>query len=114
MEDNLDHLKILRVNLERAGFEVLEARDGPAGLACARDRQPDAILLDVAMPGCDGYDVCRSLKADAGTRGIPVVIITAVAGPGDERRSAEAGAVRFLPKPFEPGDVTRAVGDVLG
>jgi len=82
------------------GFEVLEARDGETGLALARERLPDVILLDVVMPGIDGYEVCHRLKADEETRLLPVVFLTGLDSRDARLRGLEAGATDFLTKPF--------------
>jgi diguanylate cyclase (GGDEF)-like protein len=79
---------------------ILSATKGSDGLALAIDTQPDLILLDVLMPGMDGYEVCALLKADARTRSIPVIFISAMSQEGDEAKGLEAGAIDYIAKPF--------------
>ncbi len=83
------------------GYQVVEAADGPTGLAHARSRPPDVILLDVVMPEMDGYTVCRQLKADAETRLIPVVFLTGLDSRVARLQGLEVGATDFLHKPFD-------------
>jgi len=100
IDDQPQSLKAMRDALLPLGFDVLEARDGEAGLALARERQPDVILLDVVMPGMDGYEVCHKLKADEETRLLPVVFLTGLDSRDARLRGLEAGATDFLTKPF--------------
>ncbi len=92
--------QMVRDFLEAAGFAVSEAVDGPDGLAQAATLQPDLILLDVMMPGMDGYTACRTLKAEPPTHAIPVVFLTASRDPHLTRQAFAAGAVACLTKPF--------------
>ena len=85
--------------------ETLFATDGIAALAKARDQSPDLILLDVDMPGMDGYEVCRRLKADPATAGIPVVFVTGMTQAEDEERGLSIGAIDYVTKPFQPAIV---------
>jgi len=82
--------------------QVLAATDGQKGLDIALKQQPDLVLLDVIMPGMDGFEVCRRLKADPNTRSIPVIFLTASANPESEEQGLDAGAVDFIAKPFNP------------
>ncbi len=91
---------MVRDFLELAGFAVAEAVDGPDGLAQAAARPPYLILLDLMMPGMDGYTVYRTLQAEPATRAIPVVFLTASADPSLNRQAYAAGAVACLTKPF--------------
>jgi len=85
-----------------ADHQVLAATDGAKALAIAHKQQPDLVLLDVVMPGMDGYEVCKRLKDDAATRDIPVIFLTASADPESEEKGLDAGAVDFIAKPFNP------------
>jgi CheY-like chemotaxis protein len=92
--------QMVRDLLEAANFAVAEAVDGADGLAQAAAYHPDLILLDLMMPGLDGYTVCRSLQADPATRAIPVIFLTISADPSLNRHAYAAGAVACLTKPF--------------
>ena len=85
-----------------ADHQVLAATDGQKALEIALRQQPDLVLLDVIMPGMDGFEVCRRLKADPNTRDIPVIFLTASANPESEEQGLDAGAVDFIAKPFNP------------
>ena len=105
---------LCRVNLEAAGIEVLEAEDGPRGLALARDERPDVILLDVMMPGMDGWQVLEELLDDERTSGIPVIFLTARAELRDQARGLELGGIDYVTKPFSPIDLAPLVEDLIG
>ncbi len=92
--------RMVRDCLELADFGVVEAADGPDGLAQIAAVQPDLILLDLMMPGMDGYTVCRALQAEPATHAIPVVFLTASADPNLNRQAYAAGAVACVTKPF--------------
>jgi two-component system, cell cycle response regulator len=99
VDDTPLNIKVLATKLGREYFEVLQAENGPAALEIAATEKPDMILLDVMMPGMDGYEVCRRLKADEATRHVPVVMVTALTDVSDRIRGLEAGADDFLSKP---------------
>jgi len=104
---------LCRVNLEAAGMQVREAEDGLVGLAAARDERPDAILLDVMMPGMDGWQVLEELLEDERTQEIPIVFLTARAELRDQARGLELGGVDYVTKPFNPLDLAPLVEDLL-
>jgi DNA-binding response OmpR family regulator len=104
---------LCRINLAAAGIEVLEAADGETGLELGRREQPDLILLDVMMPGLDGWEVARRLAADPATREIPVVFLTARAGDEDRRLGEQTGGVGYVVKPFDPVEIGNVVQNVL-
>jgi DNA-binding response OmpR family regulator len=104
---------LCRVNLRASGMQVLEAADGETGLALARKERPDLILLDVMMPGLDGWDVARRLTADPETREIPIVFLTARAGEDDRRLGASLGGAGYVAKPFDPVHIGELVEEVL-
>jgi len=101
---------LIRSTLERAGHTVLEAPDGPNALAAARMGHPDLVLLDVALPGLSGLDVCRRLKAGPGTAGATVLLLTGLAPAG---ASASEGAEGWIAKPFTPDGIARQVEQAL-
>jgi DNA-binding response OmpR family regulator len=104
---------LCRVNLEAERMEVEEAADGVAGLEQARDTRPDVILLDVMMPGLDGWQVAEELVADERTRDIPIVFLTARADFRDRERGLEAGGIAYLTKPFNPVELAALIEDLL-
>lgn len=104
---------LCRVNLEAEGMEVIEAADGPSGLDAARAFLPDVILLDVMMPGLDGWAVAEELLDDEGTKGIPIVFLTARAEVRDRARGLDAGGIDYVTKPFNPIELASLVRDLL-
>jgi two-component system cell cycle response regulator DivK len=100
IEDNEDNLSLMRLLLERAEYEVLAAEDGISGLKIANQEQPDIILLDLAMPEMDGWEVARELKANIQTQNIPIIVVTAHALSKDRDRAYAAGCDAFIVKPF--------------
>ena len=104
---------LCRVNLCASGMDVIEAANGDEGLELARREQPDLVLLDVMMPGRDGWTVARNLAEDPSTRDIPVVFLTARADSADRRRGQQLGGVGYVVKPFDPVGIGDLVEDVL-
>ena len=101
VDDILANVKLLEARLQAEYFEVLTAYSGPEALEiCARERV-DVVLLDVMMPGMDGFEVCRRLKAEAKTRDVPVIMVTALDQPSDKLQGLDAGADDFLTKPVD-------------
>ena len=98
-------VKLQSMILERAGFEVITASNGPEGLEQAAASHPDVVLLDVMMPGIDGLEVARRLKADPTTRAIPVVLVSARTNMEDIDAGRAAGADEYVKKPFDPDDL---------
>ncbi len=104
---------LCRVNLEAEGMEVLEAADGPSGLQQARNHSPDVILLDVMMPGLDGWRVAEELLDDPTTEDIPIVFLTARAELRDRARGIDLGGVDYVTKPFNPVELAPLVRGLL-
>jgi DNA-binding response OmpR family regulator len=104
---------LCRVNLEAEGMEVLEAPDGPRGLEQARAAEPDVILLDVMMPGLDGWQVAEQLLEDDKTSSIPIVFLTARAEFRDRARGLDLGGIDYVTKPFNPLELAPLVEDML-
>jgi two-component system cell cycle response regulator len=101
VDDIETNRRLLEARLTAEYFDVIEAEDGASCLDQARNHLPDIILLDIMMPGMDGFEACRRLKADPVTRHIPVVMITALDQRADRIRGLEAGADEFLTKPVD-------------
>jgi two-component system, OmpR family, alkaline phosphatase synthesis response regulator PhoP len=104
---------ICRLNLGSSGFETLEAADGDTGLEVARSEQPDVILLDVMLPGRDGWQVAEELAALKETREIPILFLSARSDRSDESRGHELGGVGYITKPFDPNVMTERVREVV-
>jgi DNA-binding response OmpR family regulator len=104
---------LCRVNLEAEQMDVLEAADGPSGLDQAREHTPDVILLDVMMPGLDGWRVAEALLEDDRTSGIPIIFLTARAEFRDRARGLDIGGVDYVTKPFNPLELAPLVEDLL-
>jgi len=102
IDDEPDVLLLCRVNLERAGHEVLEAPDGERGMALARSERPDMIVLDVMLPRIDGFEVLETFRELEETRNVPVVMLTAKAQHEDQVRGWSSGASGYVTKPFSP------------
>jgi DNA-binding response OmpR family regulator len=104
---------LCRVNLEAEGIKVLEAADGPQGLDLAREERPDVVLLDVMMPGLDGWRVAEELLEDERTSGIPIIFLTARAEFRDRARGLDIGGVDYVTKPFNPLELAPLVRGLL-
>jgi DNA-binding response OmpR family regulator len=104
---------LCKVNLEAAGMSVLEAADGPSGLDEARAHRPDVVLLDVMMPGLDGWRVAEQLLEDDRTSDIPIIFLTARAEFRDRARGLDIGGVDYVTKPFNPLELAPLVRELL-
>jgi DNA-binding response OmpR family regulator len=104
---------LCRVNLEAEGMDVLEASNGPAGLEQAKDERPDVILLDVMMPGLDGWQVAERLIEDDHTTSIPIIFLTARAEFRDRARGLDIGGIDYVTKPFNPLELAPLVRGLL-
>jgi two-component system cell cycle response regulator DivK len=113
-DDRESSRELLRLVLERAGYEVVEAEDGEQALARARADHPDLILLDLQMPGLDGYEVLAALRREARFENLPVLALTASAMRGDRERIMEAGFTDYLAKPAGPEVLRETVARMLG
>jgi DNA-binding response OmpR family regulator len=104
---------LIRVNLEAEGIDVIEAGDGPTGLELARSANPDLVLLDVMMPGLDGWAVAEELLDDIDTDDIPIIFLTARAEFRDRARGLDIGGVDYITKPFNPVELAPLVRRLL-
>ncbi len=109
VDDLPENLQVLAGHLTGQGYEILASTNGPRALALVRNRKPDLILLDIMMPGMDGFAVCRELKADEDSADIPVIFITARTDTEDILRGFELGAVDYITKPFRPPELLARV-----
>ena len=112
-EDEHDILDLITYTLNFAGYEVVAASDGEEAVQLALQEMPDLILLDVRMPRKTGYEACKAIKADEGTKDIPVMFISAKGQEAEIQAGMQAGAVEYLLKPFSPDQLTARVQAVL-
>jgi adenylate cyclase len=113
VDDDVDNVELLRTYLQLAGYQVTTARSGEEALQKVEKEPPDLILLDVVMPGMDGYQVCAKLKGDKATQFIPIVMISALQDQEDRVKSIEAGADDFLSKPFDEHELMARASSLL-
>ena len=113
VEDNTLNLELVRDLLITAGMRVMEARTGQEGLAAASELKPALILLDIRLPGLDGYAVLERLKANPATASIPVVALTAQAMVGDREQALAAGFTDYIPKPIDTRTLAERVRALL-
>src|SRR3974390_2781383 len=102
VEDHEDNRQILRVLLGSAGYQMIEAHDGETALTTAASERPDLILMDIQLPGLDGYEATRRIKADPALRAIPIIVVTSYALSGAAVKAREAGCDAYVTKPFSP------------
>ena len=113
VEDDPVILRLLEVNFELEGFGVLLAHDGAEGIELARSEAPDLIISDIMMPKVSGLELVTALKADADTKAIPIILLSAKAQTSDLKTGLEAGADDYVTKPFEPLDLVERVNELL-
>ncbi len=113
IEDERDILDLVRHYLEKEGFRTRTAADGGAGLTAARQERPDLIVLDLMLPGMDGLELCKKLRADPATALTPVIMLTAKADETDRIVGLELGADDYLTKPFSPKELVARVKALL-
>ena len=109
VDDNATNRELLRATLAPQGAELIDASNGIEALRLAKEQKPDLVLMDVMMPGLDGYETCRAMKDDLRTQDIPIVFVTARVEPRDVIRGFEVGGVDYLPKPFFPGEAVARI-----
>ena len=113
VEDDRDILEMIRYNLEREGFRVLDSLDGERGIETALRSKPDLVLLDLMLPGVDGLEVCRRLRAERDTSDTPVLMLTAKSEETDVVVGLEMGADDYLTKPFSPRELVARIRALL-
>lgn len=114
IEDNEENMYLVTFMLKAHGHEVLQAWDGPEGVRVALDDRPDLILLDIQLPGMDGYETARRLRAEPGLAGIPIVALTSYAMAGDREKAMGAGCEGYIEKPINPDTFMIEIEAFLG
>jgi CheY-like chemotaxis protein len=105
--------RLLRINFEMEGYQVLLAGDGPAGLNQVRSARPDVVVIDVMMPGMDGLDLTAAIKSDPAISHLPVLLLSAKAQDADIRAGEASGADAYVTKPFEPLELLGRVAELV-
>jgi len=113
VEDHTDIADLIRHSLERAGYDVDHIRTGDKAAERAREAKPDAVVLDLMLPGLDGFQVCHALRRDAATAAMPILMLTARGEEVDRVRGLELGADDYVVKPFSPKELVARVGALL-
>jgi two-component system, cell cycle response regulator DivK len=113
VEDQADNRRILRDLLNSVGYEILEAVTGDEGVTLATTQHPDLILMDIQLPGIDGYEATRRIKADPALHHIPIIAVTSYALSGDDAQAFAAGCDSYVAKPFSPRALLAKVREYL-
>jgi two-component system cell cycle response regulator DivK len=113
VEDQEDNRQILRDLLGNAGYAMQEAENGEEALTAVAKQRPDLILMDIQLPILDGYEATRRLKADPGTRGIPIIVVTSYALSGDETKARASGCDAYVTKPYSPRALLAKIREFL-
>ena len=113
VEDQEDNRRILRDLLASADYEMIEAVTGEQGVTLAAACRPDLILMDIQLPGLDGYEATRRIKGDPVLRAIPIIAVTSYALSGDDRKAFEAGCDAYVTKPFSPRQLLATIREQL-
>ncbi len=113
-DDNDDILALVTFRLERAGYAVIQARDGEEALRLAAEHRPGLAILDLMMPRLDGYEVTRGIRGDPAIADMPIVLLTARSQEADVARGFEVGADDYIRKPFSPQELISRVSAILG
>ena len=113
IEDHEENRRLLRDLLTSFGYELTEALTGEEGLTAAAANPPDLILMDIQLPGIDGYETTRRIKADPALRHIPVIAVTSYALSGDDVKAFAAGCDAYVTKPFDPADLLEKIRGYL-
>ena len=114
VDDQEDNRRILRDLLTNSSFEVVEARTGEEAVTLAEAQTPDLILMDIQLPGIDGYEATRQIKAKPALRATPLIVVTSYALSGDDAKAFAAGADAYVSKPFSPRALLAKVREFLG
>ena len=113
VEDQEDNRRIMRDLLTSAGYEIIEALTGEDGVAMAENHRPVLILMDIQLPGIDGYEATRRIKANPALSAIPVIAVTSYALSGDDVKAYEAGCDAYVSKPFSPRELLAKIREFI-
>ncbi len=113
IEDQEDNRRILRDLLTSAGYEMIEAVTGEEGVTLAEMQHPDLILMDIQLPGLDGYEATRRIKANPALQAIPIIAVTSYALSGDDAKAFAAGCDAYVTKPFSPRQLLAKIREYL-
>jgi len=113
VEDQEDNRAILRDVLSRAGYDLIEAFNGEDAVRLAQNEQPDLILMDIQLPGIDGFEATRRIKAIIDLKSVPIIAVTSYALSGDEAQARAAGCDAFVAKPFSPRELLARVREYV-
>jgi two-component system, OmpR family, alkaline phosphatase synthesis response regulator PhoP len=113
VEDDRSSLTLLIYALGQEGYKAIAASDGFAGLKIVKDEHPDLIILDVMLPGLDGYEICRRLRQQPQTATVPIIFLSARAGPNDKAVGLRMGANAYITKPADPSMILAKVETLL-
>ncbi|MCD6082233.1 response regulator [candidate division WOR-3 bacterium] len=114
VEDEPEIRILVKTILEKAGYSVVEAEDGEAALRLVNEEEPDLVLLDVMIPGIEGWEVCRRIRENEATRRIPIIMVTVRTTDEDIQRSVECGANAHINKPFDQRELLDTIKKLLG
>ena len=114
VEDQEDNRRIIRDMLHHAGYQTEEVTTGEEAIAHVRAQAPDLVLMDVQLPGLDGYSTTRQIKSDPALRQVPVIAVTSFALTGDDLKAREAGCDDYIAKPYSPRRLLKKIKDHLG
>ena len=113
VEDHEDNRRIMRDLLTSSGYEVIEAVTGIEGVTAAETYRPDLILMDIQLPGIDGYEATRQIKANPNLQKVPIIVVTSYALSGDDVKAFEAGCDAYVAKPFSPRDLLAKIREYV-
>jgi two-component system, cell cycle response regulator DivK len=113
VEDQEDNRQIIRDMLTFTDYEIIEAESGEQALAAVAKQRPDLILMDIQLPGIDGYEATRQIKADPALRSIPIIAVTSYALSGEEQKARAAGCDEYVPKPYSPRQLLAKIRQYL-
>ena len=113
VEDQEDNRQIIRDMLSATDYEIMEAESGEQALEAVAKQRPDLILMDIQLPGMDGYEATRQIKADPGLRSITIIAVTSYALSGEEQKARAAGCDEYVPKPYSPRQLLAKIRQYL-